>query len=184
MFNTMKRSMSYEVLDSLPTYGPMYVPISENGKLFYSEGFPVRFSRLDESSWVANSEPGWSGLNTVIELVTYPYLLIIAGGLCYVMDPNETLPIRVFGNNYLAVLPAMDNQLVLHDDVRLTIVDHNGDYYHTKRISFDGIKDLEIKDTLVSGVSYDPTNSFKEWSRFEFDLNTKTLTGGSWREFK
>jgi hypothetical protein len=169
----MKRSTSYEVLESLPTYGPMYVPVSENGKLFYSEGFPVRFSKLDGTTWVA-----------VIELFTYPYLLIIAGGLCYVINPNETIPIRVFGNSSLAVLPAMNNQLVLHDDIRLTIVDLNGNYYHTERISWDGIKDLEVKDNFVSGLSYDPTNSFIGWSRFEYDLKTRTLTGGSWRDFK
>ena len=176
--------MSYEVLDSLPTYGPMYVPISENGKLFYSEGFPVRFSKLDGTTWVANFELGRSCLNTVIELFTNPFLLVIAGGLCYVINPNEIIPIRVFGDNNLAVLPAMNNQLVLHDDIRLTIVDLNGNYYHTKRISWDGIKDLEVKDNFVSGLSYDPTNSFKDWSRFEYDLKTRTLTGGSWIDFK
>jgi hypothetical protein len=48
----------YEILNSLPVYGPMYVPVTENGKPYYSEGFPVRFFKKDGSEWGANFEPG------------------------------------------------------------------------------------------------------------------------------
>jgi len=43
----MTTEKRYEILDSLPTYGPMYVPVSESGDPFYSEGVVVRFFRND-----------------------------------------------------------------------------------------------------------------------------------------
>ena len=55
----MQVQRRYEILDGLPTYGPMYVPVSEDGEPFYSEGFVVRFYKSDGSEWVANFKPGW-----------------------------------------------------------------------------------------------------------------------------
>jgi hypothetical protein len=37
----------FEILEVLPTYGPMYVPVSENVVAFYSEGFLVCFNKAD-----------------------------------------------------------------------------------------------------------------------------------------
>src|SRR5690606_39492556 len=45
----MQVQRRYEILDGLPTYGPMYVPVSEDGEPFYSEGFVVRFYKSDRS---------------------------------------------------------------------------------------------------------------------------------------
>lgn len=62
----------------MPTYGPMYVPITDNGEPFYSEGFPVRFYKLDQTEWVANFQPGWTELKQIIEFEKTQNLLIIA----------------------------------------------------------------------------------------------------------
>lgn len=58
----------HKILSSLPTYGPMYVPVTANGELFYSEGFPIRFYKPDHTEWVANFQPGWTELKQIIEL--------------------------------------------------------------------------------------------------------------------
>ena len=41
----------YEQLKSLPTYGPMYIPVSGNDEPFYSEGLVIRFFRTDGTDW-------------------------------------------------------------------------------------------------------------------------------------
>ena len=54
----MTTEKQYEILEALPTYGPMYIPVTENDEAFYSEGFPVRFYKSDGTNWVANFKPG------------------------------------------------------------------------------------------------------------------------------
>ena len=180
----MTESEKYEILSSLPAYGPMYIPISESGEVFYSEGFPVRFFKSDGTTWVANFKIGWTDLKYVYKLLRSSNLLVIAGGICYLMTPEDTRPISVFGVGYSTILIAEDGRLVLQDDTSLTIIETNGDHWDTERISWDGIKSLKIKSNLVSGLSYDPMNSLNEWIVFTLNIDTKALTGGSYRIYK
>jgi hypothetical protein len=76
----MTETIKYEILEALPAYGPMYIPVTENGEGFYSEGFPVRFYKPDGTSWVGNFAPGWTNLNIVYELKETNNLIVIAGG--------------------------------------------------------------------------------------------------------
>lgn len=62
----MTDTKRYEVLNALPTYGPMYVPVTEDGKLFYSEGF-VRFFKSNGDNWVANFKPGFKSFSDVFD---------------------------------------------------------------------------------------------------------------------
>lgn len=39
----MSDTSRYEILDSLPSYGPMYIPVSEYNKNYYSEGLLFAF---------------------------------------------------------------------------------------------------------------------------------------------
>ncbi len=165
----------YEILNSLPTYGPMYVPISDNGEPFYFEGFVVRFYKTDGAEWVANFQPGSTDLKQIISFEKNKNLLIIACGTCYIMNPNETKPIEVFGVN---------DRVVLHDQTGLTIIEPDGTHWNTERISWDGLAEIKIEDNLVYGLAYNPMHDADEWVGFKYDLDAKTLTGGSFYEFE
>jgi hypothetical protein len=168
----------YEQLKSLPTYGPMYIPVSDNDEPFYSEGLVIRFFRTDETDWVANFKPGWTDLNLLYEL-EFGYLLVIAGGICYIMLPDEKKPVEVFGFNYREALYASDGRIILQDSIRLTIIEKNGVYWDSERISWDGFKNLSMEGDIVMGLSCDPTNGADEWKPFTYDINTQKITGGS-----
>ena len=86
---TATMDMRYEILESLPTYGPMYIPVTEDGEPFYSQGLAVRFFRDDNSDWVANFKPSWTGLNAIYEFDNQQNVLVIAGGTCYIMNPIQ-----------------------------------------------------------------------------------------------
>ncbi|MEI1279632.1 hypothetical protein V6Z05_14985 [Leptospira venezuelensis] len=176
----MKR---YEILESLPVYGPMYIPITEDGQLFYSEGFPVRFYNSDGTDWVANFKPGWTKLKRVIEFEMIQELLIIACGTCYLMDPNHSKAISVFGGSFSDIFEASNNRLVLQDELKLTIIEPNGTHWDTERISWDDLKDLRVENNVVTGLSYDPIDDAGEWVLFAYDLDTQTLTGGSYNKY-
>jgi hypothetical protein len=168
----------YEILESLPTYGPMYIPVTGDDEPYYSQGFAVRFYRDDKSDWAANFKPGWTGLNGIYELDNPQKLLVIAGGTCYVMNPNDTKPFSVFGVGYENVIKTNDGRLVLHDLTDITVIESNGDHWDSDRISWDGLKDLRLEGNLVTGLSYDPMNDADEWIEFNYNIDTKEMTGG------
>lgn len=171
----------YEILDSLPTYGPMYVPVSNNGKPFYSEGFVVQFYKSDGSTWVANFQPGWTDLDSILELENSQNILVIAYGIGYLMNPDNTNPLEVFGLDYSKVLKAPNNRYILQGNTDLTIIEPDGNYWVTERISWDGIEDIEIDNNTIRGLSYFPTHSEEEWVKFSYNIETKILEGGSYQ---
>ena len=179
----MTETKKYEILDSLPTYGPMYIPVSESGELFYSEGFAVRFYRSDDTEWIANFQLGWTDLKEIYQLEDTSNLLVIACGTCYLMNPDETKPISVFGVGFERVLKNEDGRLILQDQTDLTIIETNGNHWNTDRISWDGLKEVKIENNILSGLSYDPMNDADEWISFTVDLDTKILTGGSYHKY-
>jgi hypothetical protein len=173
----------YEILDALPTYGPMYIPVTENGEPFYSEGFVVRFYKSDGTDWIANFQPGWTNYKAIYELANSNNLLVIACGTCYLMNPDEIKPISVFGVGYLSVLKSKNGRLILQDQTDLTFIETNGEHWHTERISWDGLSELKLDNNIVSGLSYDPMNDAAEWVEFSYNIDDKILTGGSYHRY-
>jgi len=152
----MPTEKRYEILNSLPTYGPMYIPVSESGEPFYSEGFVVRFQKTDGTYWVANFEPGFTDLEQIIEFEHTLNLLVIACGKCYLINLNYTKPISVFGIGYSKLFNFGNNRNVLQDDTGLTIIEPDGSHWNTERISWDGIKVLTVDNNMISGLSFLP----------------------------
>lgn len=180
----MSKELKYEILKSLPAYGPMYIPITESGESYSSEGFVVRFFKSDGTNWVANFKEGWTELNAVYEFDHQNNLLVIAGGTCYIMNPENHKPIRSFGAGYQTVIKAPKNRIILQDSTDLTIVEANGEIWHTERISWDGIKDLNIRGQLINGLSFNPMSDKDEWIEFIVDLEKRNVKGGSYRQFE
>lgn len=171
-------------MEALPTYGPMYIPVTENEETFYSEGFSVRFYKSDGTDWVANFKPGWTNLKIIYELKDTSNLLVIAGGICYLMNPNETKPVSVFGDFFSTVLQVQDGRIVLQNQTDLTIIETDGNHWDSERISWDGLKDLKLENNIVIGLSCDPMNEADEWVNFTYDIDTKLLTGGSYKRYE
>ena len=180
----MSRELKYEILESLPTYGPMYIPVTEAGEDYFSEGFVVRFFRTDGTDWVANFKQGWTALNAVYQFNNQENLLVIAGGTCYIMNPDSHKPIKTFGVGYQTVIKGPGNRIILQDSTDLTVIEATGAIWHTERISWDGIKGLSIEGLLVKGLSSNPLSDKEEWIEFIVDLEKRNVKGGSYRQFE
>lgn len=173
----------YEILDSLPSYGPIYIPVSDNDEPFYTEGFPVRFYKSDGTNWVANFRPGWTGLNKVFDFREHNKTIVIAGGLGYLMTVENEKPLSTFGITINEIFQTENGSLVCVDEISIFILDNStGEFWRSERISWDGFQSLELNEGIISGQSYDPTNSKKTWADFSLNIKTKELTGGSYRE--
>lgn len=158
----------------------MYTPISEDGISDYSEGFVVKFFASDNTDWVANFKLGWTNFNHVHSLNDSELIVIIAGGACYIMHPNEQKPKSAFGVGFKSILEKEDGGIVLEDLTNLTIIDPNGEHWHTEQISFDGLAELKIENNVVSGLSYEPTADDDLWIDFSLDLKSRKISGGSY----
>lgn len=138
------------------------------------------FYRPDGTEWVGNFQPGWTNLRQVIEFESTSNLLVIAGGRCYLINSNGAAPIAVFGVTNRCILKANNNRLVLPNDIGLTIVEADGTYWHSVRISWDGLEVLLVENSKVSGLAFNPTADTDDWVPFTYDIDTKILTGGSY----
>jgi hypothetical protein len=173
----------YEILEGLPVYGPMYIPVTKDGKPFYSEGFVVRIFKPDGGSWVGNFAMGWTAYNAVYDYPADDRLVIIAGGQGYIMATTQTGPLAVFGLSIDQSLQTEANTIVAADQFGLMVIGSAGVLWQSPRISWDGIKELTIDKQIVSGFAFDPTHDKDEWVEFRVDLETKHLDGGSYRQY-
>ena len=180
----MEKTSRYEILESLPVYGRMYIPVTDNDESYYSEGFVVRFYKSNGADWVANFKPGWTGFNAIYDFENESDILVIAGGTCYLMNPEDEKPKESFGVGYVSAIKTLDGRIILQDLTDLTIIEPNGEHWHTERISWDGIKDLKLDGTLVTGLSFDPMSDKNQWVEFIVDLEKRNIKGGSYRQYE
>ena len=174
----------HEVLDGLPATGPMYIPVSEDGKPFYHEGFVVRLLPERHEPWVANFRSGLGSYYGTFEFADQRRVLVIAGGKAYLMDPERTAPLFVFGGQIEGVHHGESGVLVFDDQIRILLLyPRSGLLWASSRISWDGFRIMRISGHSVVGESWRPfptENDSDEWSSFELDLLNKTLVGGSY----
>ena len=160
----------------------MYIPVSENGIKGYSEGFVVKFFKSDKTEWVANFQVGWTDFNHVRSFKETDLIMVIAGGTCYLMHPDEQKPKEAYGVGFKSILERENGGFVLEDSLNLTVFDENGTYWDTERISWDGLKELKLVDNIVTGLSYEPTSDDDLWIEFSLNLDTKEIIGGSYNQ--
>ena len=180
----MTNYKNYEKLESLPTYGPIHISVTENNENYFSAGFPIRFFKNDKTNWVANFKPGWTELNEIFEIVNQSNLIVIAGGMFYLMNPENEKPIKAFGGGFERYLKSKNGKIILQDQTDLTVIEPNGEHWSSERISWDGIKNLKLNGNLISGLSYDPMNEENEWVEFELNIENRKVEGGSYRNYE
>jgi hypothetical protein len=175
----MEKYKSYEILDGLPSNGPIYISVTKNNENYFSEGFVVRFFKNNNTNWVANFKPGWTSFNKIYEIENQTNLIVIAGGTLYLMNPENEKPLEVYGVGFERAFESELNQIILQDQTDLTIIEKNGEYWTTERISYDGIKELKLKGHILTGLSYVPTSDDDLWVEFTLNLENRKVTGGS-----
>jgi hypothetical protein len=180
----MKKQKSFEILESLPSNGPIYISVTENNEKYVSEGFPVRFSRDNGTSWVANFKTGWTNFSQVYEFENQTHLIVIAGGTLYSMNPENEKPLHVYGVGFEKAIKSDQDQIILQEQTNLTIIEKNGEYWTTERLSFDGIKELKTTGNIVSGLAYIPTSDNDLWLEFTLNLENRKITGERFKEIE
>lgn len=172
----------YDILDGLPTYGPMYIPISEDGIPFYSQGYVVRFYKSDGTSWVANFKTGWTNFSGIYDFPEFKRTIVFTFGQCYIMTDDEQKPLKAFGIGFTNVYKTDDNILIVPDQTDFTVTEISTDeVWRSERISWDGFDDLNFSGDFVAGLAYEPSSDDGEWKPFSFNYRTKEIIGGTYQ---
>lgn len=169
----------FEVLEGLPPYGPRAEPFPSIGRATYSEGFVVRFFPTNGDPWVGNFAAGLSSLCTVETHPDGQRLVIISGGAGYIINPENCKEVTEIGYWFTGLLRVGD-MLIMTSPIDLEAIGPEGRRWRTKRISWDGLRNLALADDgrVITGEAW--TFADEEWIAFEVDLGTGEVKGGSY----
>ncbi|MEI6316211.1 MAG: hypothetical protein WCO65_00600 [bacterium] len=173
----------YQVLDGFPPYGP--TPVSVGGQAEYSEGYVVKLFKEDGDFWIANFKWGLSNFEAVYEYPEQNLILIFAGGRGYLMNPNETTPVKIFDHDCMNAIKIEDGRLVLYGPCEVQIIETNWDSWMSKRISWDGFENVVVDGDLIKGLSFNAVGGKdNEWVPFSVNMKTKEITGGGYQNLE
>jgi len=163
----------FEILKGLPPYGEMYISIPNES---FSEGLPVKFIKDDGNEWIANFDCGESEFNYISKLEKSDKILVIARGICYIMNRNRAKPIRNFGYDFKEVLE-FESKLILIGQRNIAIVENSNEIEKYQDLCFDFIKNIRIENRKLKGTLYD-YNASDSYDKNDFviDLDTYEFT--------
>ena len=168
--------VSFEILSGLPPYGPMAKPFPASGYGAYSEAFVVRFESEAIGAWVGNFQ---SGLTSFSGAYTHPdgkRVVVVSGGAIYIVEP-DTQTAEESGGMVASIRQIIElNALLFEEGIYLSLISPKINW-QTKRLSWDGIRNLSISGNLVLGEGwcYDET-----WHTFSVSLVDGSHTGGAY----
>jgi hypothetical protein len=167
----------FEILPGLPGTGPVPYRFGDRRLNRFREGFVVRFYRHSDGPWVGNFDGGWGATSGVFAHPDGRHCIVIAAGVCYVIDPETTALQEQFGGDIDEVIPAPDRPLlILVSPIDALGYGEHGLLWRTRRLSWDGWSDLRIAGDLLVGQAWDCINDC--WMPFEVDLATGVSRGG------
>ena len=151
----------------------MYISIPENGYTKFSEGLPIKFYKEDGTYWVGNFELGYSNLKFASNFINSNNIIIIACGICYVINPEFTKPIITFGHDYNTVFQ-YKSLFILIGESSITIIESIDNIKHFENLCYDGISEVKLENGILTGILYD-FNSSGDYDNNLFFLNLETL---------
>jgi hypothetical protein len=172
----------FEVLTGLPPYGPLAEPFSATGGGTHREGYVVRFTDSRGGHWVGNFQPGLGGIDTAIEHPDGQRAIVIADGQGYIVDPEDRERRKYFGGQIEVVLPVAGLGILFGNGLWFEALGVSGLLWTSDRISWDGMRGLNIDGSRLTGESWDPLSD--SWIPFELEVSTGHSRGGSfavWR---
>ncbi|HLY90012.1 MAG TPA: hypothetical protein VKQ27_13605 [Acetobacteraceae bacterium] len=171
----------FEILRGLPSYGPIACPFPEDGRGQFREGLAVKFWKKSGATWVGNFQRGFTSFDQVMNYPDGHLVIVIAGGDGYVIDPDLMKQTHKFGGGLTFAIELVDLNLVLiGDNIRVGTFTVDGPGWDSGRISWDGIRNIVVNGSSLSGEAYTPIDDC--WQAFGIDLLTGEVTGAVYPE--
>jgi len=171
-------TLKVRLLDGLPVYGEMAIAYPESFGKTGRQGTVVEFE-TDKRKWVGNFQPGLSGLDLAEQHPNNRDGVVIAAGDLWVVDAETGSAECLLPVVYSAISVAdPDGWVFSRQDIALARLGPDGIVWHTRRLSWDGLDQVQISGGKVTGLAYNPMGD--TWEPFEVDLHTGEAVGGSY----
>jgi hypothetical protein len=172
------RHLEWEVLPGLPAYGDPALPFSDTGLGLHREGLVVRF-QVGDLAWTGNFQRGFGECETVLLHPNGKDVIVLAGGTAYIVDPRTRELHRSFGADlqFAAQIPGTAT-IVVGNGLWFESMPADGEGWRTRRISWDGMREIRFVDDSLVGEAYTPLDD--AWYPFTVDLQNGDVTGGSY----
>lgn len=168
----------FKILTGLPGYGELPEQFSTDGMGTYREGFVVEFlPSKNHASWVGNFQRGANSFDKVLEHPDGSFIIVVAGGECYIVDVENRKLKDNFGVMFETVICVPEKNIIIFGTcVDFEAIGVSGRIWRSRRISWDGIRNLKFECDTLTGEAW----SFEDiWIPFSLDINTGEHTGGA-----
>ncbi len=171
----------WKVLDGLPAYGPMAEPFSATGQGTHCEGLVVRFN-ASTGEWTGNFQRGISSLDDIFEHPDGQHIVVVAGGMAYIVDVEGKRLVAHFGAGCIEHIINISGKdyVILSNGIRFEAMGPDGLLWRSRRISWDGMRNISLDETFICGEAYAPEGQNGAWYSFELDVITGNFSGGSY----
>ena len=174
----MKMIVTFEIRAGLSGTGPPPVNFSATGAGIHSEGLVVCFHPGTSCEWVGNFQRGSTICDAVVHHPDGKNTLVVAGGQAYVVDAHSREAVSFEGViAQIFSLKHPDRIIIDSQGLALVALCHSGLLWHTRRISWDGIRNIRIEGNSLQGEA---SGVDDRWHQFEVNLITGVSTGGSY----
>lgn len=173
---------TFQILAGLPATGPYPEQFSVDGRGMHREGFVLRVTPGGGAPWAGNFQRGLTGFSGAFPHPDGTSLVVIAGGDGYVVDPETRALRSVLAGVYSGAWIWNEGSLLIldHSGVSFESIGPDGTIWTTRRISWDGFRDVRIKGEKLLGEAWSPAGNY--WSAFEVDLRTGDAAGGAYEQ--
>jgi hypothetical protein len=155
---------------------------SSGSKRTHTVGLVLEIQPVGAAPWVANFELGLSSYSSALVHPNGQDVVVIAGGLGYVVRPDDRMLVATFGGGIVGVWPVPKfNFLVFNDsDVAFVAMGSEGWRWRTRRISWAGFEAIEIAEKTIYGRAWNAV--VKCWQPFSIEIGTGIVRGGAYFE--
>lgn len=173
---------AFRPLRGLPPYCELPLRFSAHGGGTHSEGFVVEFQTGADRKWVGNFVHGLNKFDWIGSHPNGRETVVVAGGQGYLIEPNLRTVLSTFGGAIEGVLHYTPLQALIfnHQELLFEALGPKGTLWKTRRISWDGMGDIRMSGSTLSGETWDAMHN--TWRQFHVDLETGVVIGGAFPE--
>jgi len=173
--------MRFEILPGLPPYGPMAVSFTMHGAHEHREGLVVRFHPSESEPWVGNFLGGMTACNFVLDHPNETDVIVVAQGEACVVDPeNRAIRDRIAVDVEEVIPLASLGSVIFRGLTDFTAIKADNSGWRSPRISWDGLRNIEVHGTELQGEAYTPIED--AWLPFTLDLLTGNCLDGVYKK--
>ena len=169
-------AIEVRLLAGLPSSGPMALGFPAEWGAQGHEGTVVEFTN-GRTRWTGNFAGGY-GITLAQAHPNQRDAVVIAGGQMYVVDIDaRSAHCPLASIQDMVEVNDPDGWIFDISGLALVRFGSRGVVWHTRRLSWDGLRDLRIDNRTLTGGAWSPLED--RWMEFQVDLITGRSTGGS-----